>query len=628
MSVDMETALTIVSEAINKHLGRKITPPEQTVLEGTWHKVSYKQMEQTSNFSCNYLMRDVAPRLWKLLSHIFGEQVNKHNFRSVVENSKLTRSPSVLTSQVEDRADLIKDAASLSKVGDRVLWEENKLIWNKIAKNDFVGRGSELETLKQWIVGDRLNLVSIFGMTGIGKTALCQQFVSLHQAEFECLVWLEISQPMSLWELIDRLLTKVSYTMLDKGDRYEDKLEQLLAIMKEKRCLIAIDKANLLTLSSSVNINERELWQKIALEPHQSCLLLNSSSNVSGISLLEGEKSQVRSLLLTGFSLKDARLFLAKDNKQDWNKLIEIYQGHPLALKIASKTIEDIFNGNVAEFVAQKTFIFGEIEEIFDRLFENLSKRETEIVYWLTVESEPVSLARIQKNISSFTSAELIEGLISLEKRGLLETSQSQTQSLFSIGSIIKAYVSKKLIEKVSFNSEHGVDKDNNFNVIEDAIDLSAPAIAEKTKLTNWLQGNFKTDWQPIEKLLLNAQQLSSRLRGVYYLGTGKSCKRCKSIVVGTGKQEEKVVLLVEVKSNPEQNISIRVQVYPTAEQNILPANLKLSLIDDAGNSLRDVVARDADNFMQLPLFKGKPAEKFGIRLTLDEVSVQENFII
>ena len=628
MSVEMETALKIVDEAIDEHLGRKLTPPEQTVLKGTWQKISYKRMESTSDFSCNYLMRDVAPRLWKLLSHIFQEPINKHNFRSVLEHLMLRQSQSKhFDLLAEHQMDRIESAEDISDVTPNTTLEARGKIWENIAETNFVGRSSQLNSLKQWIIDDRIQLMSIFGMTGIGKTALCQKFVQLHQANFDNVMWLEIAQPRSWLELINRLAEKVSYTINSRSDRYEDKLEQLLAMLQAKRYLIVVDNAQFLTQPTSANINERELWQKIALEPHQSCLLLSSSENIAGISLFEGEKSQVRSLLLSGFSLEDARLFLAGNTERDWDRLIEIYQGHPLALKIAKNTIQDIFNGNIAEFVAQKTFIFGEIEEIFDRLFESLSKLETEIIYWLTIESEPISLSQIQKNITSFTNAELIEGLISLEKRGLLETSQFQTQSLFTIGSIIKAYTSKKLIEKISFNSEYSADN-NNPNIEEDIIDLSASVIPEQINLTNWLQGNFEVDWQPIEKLLLNAKQLTSRLRGVYYLGTGKSCKRCKSIALEDGNRKEKVVLLMEIKHNFEQNISIRVQVYPSPEKSVLPGNLKLSLIDDSGRALREVIARNTDNFIQLPLFKGKPSEKFSIGLALNKFSLQEDFVI
>jgi hypothetical protein len=37
--------------------------------------------------------------------------------------------------------------------------------------------------------------------------------------------------------------------------------------------------------------------------------------------------------------------------------LIKLYRGNPLALNIVSTTIQDLFNGNVSEFLKQNTLV-------------------------------------------------------------------------------------------------------------------------------------------------------------------------------------------------------------------------------------------------------------------------------
>lgn len=616
----METAIKIVNKAVNRHLGRKLNPPEETIIKGTWQKIGYREMEKTSEFSRNYLMRDVAPRLWKLLSHIFGRQVNKHNFRSVLENLSVNfQQPE--TFQPKNSIDLLHSSQS-SKIAKGTLAEERSPQY--LETKDFIGRSQELNTLKQWILNERVQLVSVIGIPGMGKTVLCQKFVELYQHNFDFIVWLQIAQSMSDEELLARLFKKVTSIIQIEYDSDRNKLGQLLAVIKEQRGLLILDNVNPLLRSHDAR-DYREFWQKVTVEPHQSCLLLNGLKNFPEIGLQLRKQSPVRSLLLSGFSLEDARLFLGEDSQQsDWDRLIEIYQGNPLALKVARETVQNIFHGNVTEFVAQSAFIFGEIEEMFDKLFLNLSALEQKILYQLTIESKPVALKQIQTNIASLTSAELIESLVSLEKRGLLETPQIKEQSLFTVREAIAAYISKKLIERVSstvkFDENEGIDP------VEDVIDLGAPAKPKQVNLTNWLKGNFEADWQLIEKLLLNTKQLTSRLRGAYYLEAGKSLKRCKLVTMGDTNNSQ-IVLLIELKHSTEK-ILIRVQVYPAPDKNVLPANLKLSLIDASGNSLRQVISRSEDNFIQLPLFQGKSPEKFSIGLALNKFSWQENFVI
>ena len=79
--------------------------PEIVILRGTLRGLTYERMAEGSEYSTNYLMRDVAPKLWKQLSSIFGCSVGKTNFRVVLDDyaertfgDGLASSPSVLSS--------------------------------------------------------------------------------------------------------------------------------------------------------------------------------------------------------------------------------------------------------------------------------------------------------------------------------------------------------------------------------------------------------------------------------------------------------------------------------------------------------------------------------------------------
>jgi hypothetical protein len=83
--VDLNAALKWLNTAIADNTGHILREPEIVILKGTWRGLTYDQMASGSDYSTNYLMRDVAPKLWKQLSNVFGRSVGKTNFRVALE---------------------------------------------------------------------------------------------------------------------------------------------------------------------------------------------------------------------------------------------------------------------------------------------------------------------------------------------------------------------------------------------------------------------------------------------------------------------------------------------------------------------------------------------------------------
>ncbi|MBW4522138.1 MAG: HEAT repeat domain-containing protein [Scytolyngbya sp. HA4215-MV1] len=80
-----ETVLQLVDDAVFQYEGRHLSDVESFILQGVWEGLTYEEMQQKSQYSFNYLTRDVGPALWKVLSQAFGEKVSKANFRSVIQ---------------------------------------------------------------------------------------------------------------------------------------------------------------------------------------------------------------------------------------------------------------------------------------------------------------------------------------------------------------------------------------------------------------------------------------------------------------------------------------------------------------------------------------------------------------
>ena len=76
--------------------------------------------------------------------------------------------------------------------------------------------------------------------------------------------------------------------------------------------------------------------------------------------------------------------------------LISHYAGNPLALKLIATTIQDVFDGNTDKFLNQKVTVFGDIRALLDQQFNRLSDLEKELMYWLAINRELVSISNLQ----------------------------------------------------------------------------------------------------------------------------------------------------------------------------------------------------------------------------------------
>jgi polyhydroxyalkanoate synthesis regulator phasin len=65
---------------------RNLKEIEVIILKGTYHGKNYAEIANEYCCTPEYIKHDVAPKLWKLISELTGEKVNKKNFCSVVES--------------------------------------------------------------------------------------------------------------------------------------------------------------------------------------------------------------------------------------------------------------------------------------------------------------------------------------------------------------------------------------------------------------------------------------------------------------------------------------------------------------------------------------------------------------
>ncbi|KAB8313887.1 NACHT domain-containing protein [Tolypothrix campylonemoides VB511288] len=348
------------------------------------------------------------------------------------------------------------------KTPKRIDWEE------EVCVSIFYGRTTELALLEQWLLQEHCRVVALLGMGGIGKTSLAAKLVHEIQGRFEYVIWRSLYNAPPLFELLANLIQFFSDTQVletDLPNSVDRRISRLIDYMRQHRCLIILDNADTILQSGAIAGSYREeysdygqLIKRVGQALHISCLLLTSREKPKDVASLEGEALPVRSLQLRGLSEEEAKRIFhfkglsAEDSKK--KALIERYSGNPLALKIVATTIQDVFNGNISEFLNQKIAVFGDISALLEEQEERLSDLEREVMYWLAINREPITLSQLREDIvSPGTPHRLVEALESLVRRSLIykatPTQVEKSALLFTLELVLIEYVTNKLIKQV-----------------------------------------------------------------------------------------------------------------------------------------------------------------------------------
>jgi WD40 repeat protein len=469
-----EEALALLDELLQpEHLS---TIQEQ-IFSCCWQGETYAEMAESMSYDADYI-KDTGSRLWKLLSEKMGDRVTKSNVQSVLH--RLQRS-------AVSQGTRVQPTLAASSLGSS---SEVYTDWGEaIDVSTFYGRTVELATLKQWILEENCRLISILGMGGIGKTALSvklSEAVASNQGggnhSFNFILWRTLRNAPPVEGLAADLIRVLSGDRIKETDlpaNISGRVSQLIEQLRNQRCLVVLDNVEALLQEGEYSgyfqkkhEGYGELLNRLAQTSHQSCLVLTSREKPRDLTVLEGETLPVRSLRLNGLASHDSKAILEDKGafigtETDWQTLSDCYSGNPLALKIVASTIQDLFSGNLSEFLAQGTFVFDDIRSLLRQQFDRLSLLEKNMMYWLAIAREPISLAELQEDLFPAPST-LMEAIGSLIRRSLIERSSSRTQEktidYYTQQPVVMEYITDRYVEAVSIELSQWQQNSNESN--------------------------------------------------------------------------------------------------------------------------------------------------------------------
>lgn len=349
-----------------------------------------------------------------------------------------------------------------------------KTNWGEAPRvSQLYGRDEELSTLRKWILDDRCSLILVVGIGGVGKsrlsvklgrggvgkTKLSRQCAGALENHFEFVIWqrlLNAPPPTQIvTECIRFILGEGEYTL---PRSFEGLASTLMALLQNHRCLLVLDNIEAVLEGGHDSVRYRggfegygELLRTVGEMEHKSCVLLTSREKPPEVARMEGPTRPVRTLSLGGLRTQygrqvvgDLGTFEASD--QDWEDLVTLYNGNPLALELAAHHVRDAHTGNIRAFLGSDRPIFGDLRELLDWHLGRLSSKEKEVMYWLAIEREAVSISQLTEDLLHPTSREELPTTIqSLQRRLPIERQGSD----FSLQPVLMEYMTESLVQRV-----------------------------------------------------------------------------------------------------------------------------------------------------------------------------------
>ncbi|WP_313656886.1 ATP-binding protein [Planktothrix agardhii] len=447
--MNVTEVLQFADQLFFEQTGKHLDDSQEIVIKGVWDGKTYEAIADESNRSERHV-RDIGYKLWQILSERLGEDVHKSNFRSTLERMYIKSSEffqnncSILNFGSQTFSNTPKDHREKSTPNKN---QSGSSYYDLILAPtilQFYNREPELEKLSNWIFDQNTRLISVLGLSGIGKSHLVRKFIDLNSDQFQVIIWrsLKYSEPLEL--LIDDILN-IHEKEIKTNTNHKQK--QLFEIFTEKRCLIILDDLQNIFMSGAFAgqykpeyQDYQDFFKKIMTTEHHSHVIVISQEKCQDMESLDEELYPIKCLDLSGLSDVNILKNTGLKDEDHWSNLINLYDGNPFYLKTIANSIRSVFNGYVSDFLAENELIITkDIQTNLQLLFKGLSLIEQKIVIKLSNSEQFLSREELKTSLD-LSSTDLINSLESLQNRYLL-MKITEDKIMFILSPVFREYV-------------------------------------------------------------------------------------------------------------------------------------------------------------------------------------------